>query len=56
MHLSQYFCPDCGWEGNEAICPICNSHAESLDEPDDTKDDEGEEDTDYLEDPPLDEF
>lgn len=25
-----YFCPDCGWEGEETICAICGSPTESL--------------------------
>lgn len=29
--MSNYFCPDCGWEGTEAICAICQSPTENLD-------------------------
>ena len=25
-----YFCPDCGWEGTDALCAICGSPTESL--------------------------
>jgi len=25
-----YFCPDCGWEGEETLCAICGSPTESL--------------------------
>ena len=28
--MSQYFCPECGYEGDEPICPHCNIPAESL--------------------------
>lgn len=28
--MSQYFCPECGYEGEEPICPHCNIPAESL--------------------------
>lgn len=26
-----YLCPDCGWEGDEPICPSCTSAAERVD-------------------------
>ena len=29
--MSKYFCPDCGFEGDEPICPHCNVPAEALD-------------------------
>lgn len=28
---STYFCPDCGWDGNEPICAVCESKAEPID-------------------------
>lgn len=27
---SNFFCPDCGWEGDEPICAVCGSATESL--------------------------
>lgn len=29
--MGKFFCPECGYEGNEPICPHCNIAAESLD-------------------------
>lgn len=28
--MSNYFCPDCGWEGTEATCALCGAPTESL--------------------------
>ena len=30
--IKQYFCPHCGYEGSDLICPICNDKTESLTE------------------------
>lgn len=27
---TKYFCPACGFEGNDLICPVCNIKMESL--------------------------
>lgn len=29
--MAKYFCADCGYEGDEQICPYCYKPAESLD-------------------------
>lgn len=29
--MAKYFCPECGYEGDEPICPHCSIPAESLD-------------------------
>lgn len=29
--MTKYFCPECGYEGDEPICPHCSIPAESLD-------------------------
>lgn len=29
--MGKYFCPECGYEGDELICPHCNIPAEKLD-------------------------
>lgn len=29
--MPNYFCPDCGWEGLEKICAICQTPTENLD-------------------------
>lgn len=29
--MAKFFCPDCGYEGDEQICPYCYKPAESLD-------------------------
>lgn len=29
--MDQYFCPECGYEGDEPLCPHCNIAAERLD-------------------------
>lgn len=26
----KYCCPECGWRGNEPLCPVCNLPADSL--------------------------
>ncbi len=31
MSNAAYFCPECGWEGNEPICTVCGVKAEALD-------------------------
>lgn len=28
--MTKYFCPECGYEGEDPICPHCNIPAESL--------------------------
>lgn len=33
--MSNYFCPECGYEGDEPICPHCNIPTEKLDVSDD---------------------
>lgn len=44
----EFFCPDCGWEGDESVCPGCLNPAESLNYGEDTseKEDDGLENID----------
>lgn len=31
MYQPKYLCPDCGWEGDDPICPSCLTAAEKID-------------------------
>jgi len=33
--MSNYFCPECGYEGDDPLCPHCNIPTEKLDVSDD---------------------
>lgn len=39
-----YFCADCGWEGDEPVCAVCGEAAESLTYDKESDDDEDRED------------